>query len=84
MNIQKNESGLWSPAEPAKAPWEIKPYKFGIMIDKIGEDQWSFGINFSRDDKELYVYINFYKWSIVIGKLNTYDLCFHNEEERDR
>lgn len=50
------------------------------MIDKIGEDQWSFGINFSRDDKELYVYINFYKWSIVIGKLNTYDLCFHNEE----
>ena len=80
MNTEKNESGLWTPAEPAKAPWEIKPYKFGIMIDKIGEDQWSFGINFSRDDKELYVYINFYKWNIVIGKLNTYDLCFHNEE----
>ncbi len=82
MNTQKNESGLWTPAEPAKAPWEIKPYKFGIMIDKIGEGQWSFGINFSRDDKELYLYINFYKWSIVIGKLNTYDLCCYNEEKR--
>ena len=33
------ESGLWTQAEPAKASWEIKPYKFGIMIDKIGKDQ---------------------------------------------
>lgn len=82
MDEKETTSGLWTPAEPAKAPWEIKPYKFGIMIDKIGEDNWSFGINFSRDYKELYVCINFYKWSIAIGKLNTYDLCFHNEEEQ--
>lgn len=82
MDEKETTSGLWTPAEPAKASWEIKPYKFGIMIDKIGEDQWSFGINFSRDYKELYVCINFYKWSIVIGKLNTYDLCCYNEEKR--
>ena len=82
MDEKETTSGLWTPAEPAKASWEIKPYKFGIMIDKIGKDQWSFGINFSRDYKELYVCINFYKWSIAIGKLNTYDLCFHNEEEQ--
>ena len=80
MDEKETTSGLWTSAEPAKAPWEIKPYKFGIMIDKIGEGNWSFGINFSRDYKELYVCINFYKWSIAIGKLNTYDLCFHNEE----
>ena len=80
MDEKETTSGLWTSAEPAKALWEIKPYKFGIMIDKIGEGDWSFGINFSRDYKELYVCINFYKWSIAIGKLNTYDLCFHNEE----
>lgn len=32
---------------------------------------WSFGIAFTRDKTldECYVFINFYKWSIAIGKL---------------
>lgn len=84
MNEKETTSGVWTTAESVKASWETKPYKFGIMISKIDKDRWSFGINFSRDYKELYVCINFYKWSISIGKLNTYDLCCYNEEKRCR
>lgn len=81
MITRENENGLWAPAEPAKASWEIKPYTFGVVVDKMDKDHWSFGINLSRDYEELYVCINFCRWTISIGKLSTYDLCQRKEEK---
>ena len=47
--------------------------KWGIKIDKQFKGRWSFGICLSHDIEEIYVFINFAKWSISIGKLIVYD-----------
>lgn len=46
--------------------------KWGIKIDKQFKGMWSFGICLSHDIEETYVFINFAKWSISIGKLIVY------------
>lgn len=43
--------------------------KFQIVIDKQPERWWNFGICLAHNTIETYVFINFYKWSISIGKL---------------
>ena len=47
---------------------ESKP-KFGIKVDIPWEGAWSFGICLSHWNKETYIYINFWKWSVSIGKI---------------
>lgn len=42
--------------------------KFGIDIEKRGRGIWSFGICLSHWDDETYIYANFYRYSISIGK----------------
>lgn len=41
--------------------------KFRTKVDKHPNGWWSFGVCLSHQDKETYVYINFFKWSISIG-----------------
>lgn len=43
--------------------------KFGISVDKMCGDSWSFGIGLSHDPKQTYLYINFIKWILCIGKM---------------
>lgn len=43
--------------------------RWGIVIEKIWEKSWSFGICFSHQVNETYLYINLFKWTISIGKL---------------
>ncbi len=43
--------------------------KYGVEIDKMRKHQWSFGICISHDEAETYLFINFFKWSISIGRL---------------
>lgn len=43
--------------------------KFGIKVDTMHEQSWSFGICLSHEFNETYVFINFFKWSISIGWL---------------
>ena len=43
--------------------------KWGIQIDKLYKNQWSFGICISHQEEETYLFINLFKWSISIGKL---------------
>lgn len=42
-----------------------------IHVTKHPPGDWSFGICLTHDDSlnETYIYINFFKWSISIGKL---------------
>lgn len=47
--------------------------KFGISISNISKGSWSFGICFSHDCLESYLYINLIKWSISIGKILTFN-----------
>lgn len=42
--------------------------KFGIDIQKHERGVWSFGICLSHLEDETYVYANFYRYSITIGK----------------
>lgn len=44
--------------------------KFGIKVDKYekDEDMWSFGICLSHWLEETYIYANFWRYSISIGK----------------
>ena len=42
--------------------------KFGIDITKNVRGMWSFGICLSHFDDETYIYANFYRYSISIGK----------------
>lgn len=49
-------------------PTKIKT-KFGIIVDKLYKGRWSFGICLTHDEPETYLYINIFKWSIVIGKI---------------
>ena len=46
--------------------------KFGIDINKLDSDMWSFGICLSHWYDETYIYANFYKYSISIGKIRKY------------
>ena len=41
--------------------------RFKTKVDKNPTGWWSFGVCLSHQDKETYVYINFFKWSISIG-----------------
>mgnify|MGYP000776856593 CR=1 FL=1 len=43
--------------------------KWDIQIDRMNKHQWSFGICISHYRPETYLFINFFKWSISIGKL---------------
>lgn len=43
--------------------------KFGIFLDKNQPDMWSFGIALSHWGKETYLYINFFRWCVMIGRL---------------
>ena len=55
--------------------------KWGIQIDKLYKNQWSFGICISHQEEETYLFINLFKWSISIGKL-LYD-PFEDENKYD-
>ena len=48
---------------------EICKTKFQIAVAKQPEGWWNFGICLAHDTVETYIFINFYKWSISIGKL---------------
>lgn len=43
--------------------------KFGIKVDTQWDNAWSFGICLSHWNEETYIFINFWKWSVSIGKL---------------
>ena len=47
--------------------------KFKVDIFKNCKGMWSFGIGLSHHFGETYVYINFFRWSISIGKLYTFN-----------
>lgn len=51
---------------------EIKS-KFNIEIKKYEIDRWSFGICLSHWKDETYIFANFYKWNISIGKFRKYE-----------
>lgn len=44
--------------------------RFGIKLDPVWEKCWSFGICFSHQFEETYLFINFFKWSVSIGRMN--------------
>lgn len=48
---------------------EICKTKFQIAVAKQPEGWWNFGICLAHDTVETYIFINFFKWSISIGKL---------------
>lgn len=64
MNEIQNDYGIWSEAEPCV----LKPV-FGLKVDKHNDGSWSFGICITRDKpfKELYLFMNLFKFSILIG-----------------
>lgn len=43
--------------------------KFGISIEKLDKNQWSFCIGLSHWVNETYLFINLFRWSISIGKI---------------
>ena len=47
---------------------EGKLVKFGVQIEKLWEEQWSFGINLSHWGDETYLYITIFKRSVTIGR----------------
>lgn len=48
--------------------------KFGILVEKVWEGSWSFGICLSHSfDGETYLFINLFKWTISIGKVRVYE-----------
>lgn len=46
--------------------------KFKVDIFKNRREIWSFGICLMHHYEEIYVYINFFRWRISIGKLYTF------------
>ena len=46
--------------------------KFGIKVDKVCNEMWSFCIGISHMFSETYVFINVFRWSISIGWLMQY------------
>lgn len=47
--------------------------KFRIRVDRQSKGWWSFGAAISHMQKETYLYINLFKWSISIGFLYDYE-----------
>lgn len=47
----------------------INETKFGISIEKLDKSQWSFCIGLSHWVNETYLFINLFRWSISIGKI---------------
>ena len=43
---------------------------WGIKVEEMMEDQWSLGMCISHWWEETYLFINFFKWSISIGKIS--------------
>lgn len=45
--------------------------EWGITVDDMMDGNWSFGVCLSRSKAfgELYLFINFFKWSVAIGKV---------------
>ena len=43
--------------------------KFGIKVDKMHDSCWSFGACLSHEFNETYLFINFFRWSIAIGRI---------------
>ena len=50
---------------------ELSKKKFQVKVTKVYK-QWSFAIGLSNSDDETCILINFYKWSIAIGRLYEY------------
>lgn len=50
---------------------DVKP-KWNIDVEKHPKDMWSFGICLSHFVDETYIYANFYRWTISIGKFRKY------------
>lgn len=50
---------------------ELSKKKFQVKVTKVYK-AWSFAIGLSSSDDETYILINFYKWSIAIGRLYEY------------
>lgn len=48
---------------------EYNGLRFRIKIGKYSNNMWSFCIGLSHFVNEIYLYINFFKWSISIGYL---------------
>ena len=42
---------------------------WGIDCFKLHEAFWTFGVGLSHMFDETYIYINFFKWSITIGRI---------------
>lgn len=54
--------------------------KFGVMLDdKLRPGMWSFGMCLSHSGPETYLYINLFKWTIVIGKFYDYRKADNDE-----
>ena len=48
--------------------------KFGIVVEKVWEGSWSFGMCLSHSfDGQTYLFINLFKWTISIGKVMVYE-----------
>ena len=47
--------------------------KFQIKVDPMWSGEWSFGMCLSHKKGETYIYINLFKWTILIGWLAVYD-----------
>ena len=41
---------------------------FGIIVDKNTVNMWSLGINLTHWYRETYIYINLFKWTLMVGK----------------
>ena len=54
---------------PWKLHWRIRPSIMQL------DDYWCFNIGASRHGKEIYCYVNIWKWSLAIGR-------FYDEEKR--
>lgn len=42
---------------------------WGIKVDEMMKDSWSFGVCISHWGEETYLFINAFKWTISIGKI---------------
>lgn len=54
--------------------------KFKVDIFKNCKGMWSFGICLTHHFEETYVYINFFRWNISIGKLYTFNETGEEDE----
>lgn len=46
--------------------------KWNIDIQKNPKEMWSFGVCLSHMVDETYIYANFYRWTISIGKFRKF------------